>query len=157
MLVMGSKSLQYIFELAVVGMKDGAAPYSGRSHLIRLQLLMTYKKDWPRLYWTDELKVSIPAAATKVDVSGNFLYHVGRQSLDLLELPSCRTSRPPSQTRNLKYITSAADHVAIDPIQSLIVASQITGYVLWLNRVRTHLTACHQKSEWPNWLAPQDS
>jgi len=150
-------SLRYIFELAVVGMKDGAAPYSGRSHLIRLQLLTTYKKDWPRLYWTDETKVSIPATATKVDVSGNFLYHVGRQSLDMLELPSCRTSRPPSQTRHLKYVTSAADHVAIDPIQSLIVASQITGYVLWVNLIHTHLTACHQKSKWPNWLAPQDS
>jgi len=157
MLVMEIQSLRYIFELAVVGMKDGAAPYSGRSHLIRLQLLMTYKKDWPRLYWTDEKKVSVPATATKVDVSGNFLYYAGHQSLDLLELPSCRTSRPPAQTRHLKYITSAADHVAIDPTQSLIVASQVTGYVLWLNLIHMCLTARLQKSEWPNWLAPQDS
>jgi len=130
MLVMDFKPLRYIFELAVVGMKDGAAPYSARPPVTRLPLLMAYKRDWPRLHWTHEQQVRVPATATKIDVSGNFLFHVGHQSLDLLELPSCRTLRPPSQTRHMNYLTSAADNVAIDSIQSLIVASQTTGYVL---------------------------
>jgi len=69
---MDIKPLRYIFELAVVGMKDGAAPYSARPPLIRLQLLMTYKRDWPRLHWTHEQQVRVPATATKIDVSGIF-------------------------------------------------------------------------------------
>jgi hypothetical protein len=129
---MGLKPLRYIFELAAAGMRDGAAPYSARPPLIRLQLLMAYKRDWPRLHWTHEQQVRIPATATKIDVSGNFLFHVGHQSLDLQELPSCRTLRPPSQTRHMRYMTSPANHVAIDPVQSLIVASQISGCVQFL-------------------------
>lgn len=116
--------LRYKFELAVVGMRDGPASSSTRSPLIRLQVLLSYKKDWPRLDWTDEQKIRIPVTATQVSVSGDFLYYVGGQSLDLVELPSCRTNRPPSQTRHLRYNTSQSDGVAIDTLQSLIVASQ---------------------------------
>ncbi|KDR80694.1 hypothetical protein GALMADRAFT_60553 [Galerina marginata CBS 339.88] len=125
-LVMEFQHLRYRFELAVVGMRDGPVSNSTRSSpLIRLQLLMAYKKDWPSLNWTDEQKVRVPDTATQVDVSGNFLYYVGTQSLDLIELPSCRTGCPPSQTRHLKYNTTPqADCVAIDPLQSLIVTSQ---------------------------------
>ncbi|PPQ67850.1 hypothetical protein CVT25_010289 [Psilocybe cyanescens] len=123
-LVMEYQHLRYKFELAVVGMRDGPASSSTRSPLIRLQVLLSYKKDWPRLDWTDEQKIRIPVTATQVSVSGDFLYYVGGQSLDLVELPSCRTNRPPSQTRHLRYNTSQSDGVAIDTLQSLIVASQ---------------------------------
>jgi hypothetical protein len=120
------QNLRYIFELAVAGMQDGPAPHSMRSPLIRLNLLTAYKKDWPRLAWTDELKVAgIPSTATKVDVSGNFLYYTGLDTLELSELPSCRTGRTPSQTRHIKYKTSQADAVAIDPLQSLIIAGNV--------------------------------
>ncbi|KAF8159486.1 hypothetical protein B0H34DRAFT_796728 [Crassisporium funariophilum] len=127
-LVMEFQHLRYKFELAVTGMKDGPASYSTRSPFIRLQLLMAYKKDWPKILWTDEQKVKIPAASTLVGVSGNFLYSVGNQSLDLVELPSCRTGRPPSQTRHMKYNTTPqADCVAVDSLQSLIIASHTYG------------------------------
>ena len=116
--------LRYKFELAVVGMKDGPAPYSARSPLVRLQLLLSYKNDWPRLNWSDEQKIPIPASSTQIDVSGNFLYYVGNQSLNLIELPSCRAGLPPSQMKYLQFNTTPqADCVAIDPLQSLIVAS----------------------------------
>ncbi|KAF8906253.1 hypothetical protein CPB84DRAFT_1675794 [Gymnopilus junonius] len=122
-LVIEFQHLRYKFELAVVGMKDG--PHSVRGPLFRLQLLLAYKKDWPRLHWTDEQKIPVPANATQVDVSGNFLYYVGNQSLNLIELPSCRTGLPPSQTQYLQFNTSPqADCVAIDSLQSLVVASQ---------------------------------
>jgi hypothetical protein len=129
MLVMEFQHLRYKFELAVVGMKDGPASYSIRSPLLRLQLLTAYKKDWPRLMWNDELKVRVPSDATQLNLASHFLYYTGNQSLDLVELPSCRTGRPPSQTHHLKYITSHADCVAVDPFQSLIVASSLIGYV----------------------------
>jgi len=125
---MDFQHLRYKFELAVVGMKDGPAAYSTRSPMIRLQLLLAYKKDWPRLKWADEQKVRVPAFATQVNVSGSFLYYVANQTLDLIELPSCRTGRPPSQTRHIKYNTTPdADCVAIDPLQSLIVTSHTYG------------------------------
>lgn len=124
-LVMEFQHLRYKFELAVVGMKDGPAQYSTRGPLVRLQLLLSYKKDWPRLYWTDEQKIPVPAHATQVDVSGNFLYYVGDQSLNLIELPSCRTGLPPSQTQYLQFNTTPqADCVAVDSLQSLVVTSQ---------------------------------
>ncbi|KAF9477602.1 hypothetical protein BDN70DRAFT_946594 [Pholiota conissans] len=127
MLVMEFQHLRYKFELAVVGMKDGPASYSMRSPLLRLQLLTAYKKDWPRLMWNDELKVRVPPDSTQLNLASHFLYYTGNQSLDLVELPSCRTSRPPSQTHHLKYITSHVDCVAVDPLQSLIVTSSLIG------------------------------
>lgn len=113
----------------MVGMRDGPASYATRSPLIRLQVLQSYQTDWPKLIWTDEQKLRIPVTATQVDVSGGFLYYVGAQSLDLVELPSCRTNRPPSQTRHLRYSTSQSDSVAIDTLQSLIVAAQTYRFV----------------------------
>ncbi|KAH9479404.1 hypothetical protein JR316_0007994 [Psilocybe cubensis] len=123
-LVKEYKHLYYKFLLATVGMKDGAASYIGRSPVIRLQVLQSYQSDWPRLIWTDEQKLRVPITATQVDVSDGFLYYIGIQSLDLVELPSCRTNRPPSQTRHLRYNTNQSDSVAIDTLQSLIVTGQ---------------------------------
>lgn len=118
---MDHQPLRYKFELAVAGMKDG---FASRSFVHKLQLLMAYKKDWPRLHWTDEQKVRVPITATQVDVSGSFMYYVDGQTLDLVELPSCRNNRPPSQTRHLRYNTSQSDSVVIDVVQSLIIAAQ---------------------------------
>lgn len=124
-LVMEFQHLRYKLELAMAGMQDGPALYSSRSSvLMRLQLLMAYKRDWPKLFWTDEKKIKLPATAIKVGVSGNFLYTIGNQTLDLSEFPSCRTGRIPSQTRHMKYNTAPqSDCVAIDLLQSLIVAA----------------------------------
>lgn len=111
----------------MAGMQDGPALYSSSTRssvLTRLQLLMAYKRDWPRLLWTDEKKIKLPATAIHVGVSGNFLYTIGNQTLDLSEFPSCRTGRIPSQTRHMKYTTTPQfDCVAVDLAQSLIVAA----------------------------------
>lgn len=124
-LVMEFQHLRYKLELATAGMQDGPALYSSRSSvLMRLQLLMAYKRDWPKLLWTDEKKIKLPATAIQVGVSGNFLYTIGNQTLDLSEFPSCRTGRIPSQTRHMKYNTTPrSDCVAVDLLQSLIVVA----------------------------------
>ena len=124
-LVMEFQHLRYKLELAMAGMQDGPALYSNRSTvMMRLKLLIAYKRDWPRLLWTDEKKIRLPAAAIKVGVSGNFLYTIGNQTLDLAEFPSCRTGRIPSQTRHIKYNTAPQpDCVAVDLLQSLLVTA----------------------------------
>ena len=123
-LVREFQHLRYKFELAMTGMQDGPALYSSRSSvMMRLKLLTAYKRDWPKLLWTDEKKIRLPPAAIKVGVSGNFLYSIGNQTLDLSEFPSCRTGRIPSQTRHIKYNTAQSDCVAVDLLQSLLVAA----------------------------------
>jgi hypothetical protein len=126
------QSLRYIFELAVSGMKDGPAAQSPGPPLARLQLLLTYKKDWPRLYWTHEYKMQI-ATPAHVGASGGFIHrirtHGFQHILELTELPSCRTGRPPALTRHLRYTTTLPiESVAVDPSQALIVTSHIFRY-----------------------------
>jgi hypothetical protein len=123
-LVMQFQHLRYRFELAVVGMKDGPASHSAVPFIMRLQLLSAYKMDWPRLKWIDENKIKVPTIASKIGVSGSFLYYVGNQALDILELPSYRIRKPLSQPLQNHYNTTpAANCVAIDPIQALIITS----------------------------------
>ncbi|KAF4611232.1 hypothetical protein D9613_006999 [Agrocybe pediades] len=124
-LVMKFQPLRYVFELSCFGMKDGPAPHTLRPSFTRLQLLMAYEAEWPRLNWSNEQKVKVPATSAHIDISGGFLYYTGDQSINLLELPSCRTGRPPSHTRHLKFNTAPqADSVAIDASQSLIITGQ---------------------------------
>ena len=89
--------------------------------MIRLQLVMAYKMDWPRLKWLDEHKGRAPAVATQISVSGSFLYYVANQTLCLIELPSFRIGKPMVQTRHITYNTTPnADCVAIDPNLCLV-------------------------------------
>ncbi|KAF5338370.1 hypothetical protein D9611_012487 [Ephemerocybe angulata] len=114
--------LRYKFELALGGMADGALLPSKRPPALRLQVLLTYRKDWPRLNWTGEQRLKLPAAATLCNVAGDFVFYVAGQTLELMELPSTRLNRPPSQTHHLRFNTNPKPEcVAIDHAQSLIV------------------------------------
>ncbi|KAF8637577.1 hypothetical protein AX17_002646 [Amanita inopinata Kibby_2008] len=127
-IVMEFQPLRYRFELALAGMKDGTVSNREMSPLLRLQLLLSYKKDWPRLYWTHELPT---AASTNTGICGGFLYNIqndGNQSeLRISELPSCRTGRVPELTRHLKFITTRIDGAVIDPSQSFIATSHVSN------------------------------
>ncbi|SJL04049.1 uncharacterized protein ARMOST_07407 [Armillaria ostoyae] len=127
-IVMEFQVLRYRFELAVLGMKDGAVPYARAPPIVRAQLLLTYKKDWPKLQWTHESQLEIPMPAI-AGVSGKFIFQIHDHgvfnTLDLSELPSCRTNRPPSQTRHLKYTFPQIEGLAVDGSQGLIVTSHI--------------------------------
>ncbi|KAF6761681.1 hypothetical protein DFP72DRAFT_1151471 [Ephemerocybe angulata] len=121
-LVMQFHHLRYKFELALGGMADGALLPSKRPPALRLQVLLTYRKDWPRLNWTGEQRLKLPAAATLCNVAGDFVFYVAGQTLELMELPSTRLNRPPSQTHHLRFNTNPKPEcVAIDHAQSLIV------------------------------------
>ncbi|KAG6827081.1 hypothetical protein H0H92_013264 [Tricholoma furcatifolium] len=120
--------LQYIFELAIAGMKDGPVSHIYRPAVGRLQLLTSYRNDWPLLIWGHENKMLL-SSQTRSGVSSGFLHqlrvHGGQYTLDLSELPSCRTSRSPALTRHLKFRTPEIENIAIDRAQSLIVASHV--------------------------------
>lgn len=114
--------LRYIYELAVGGMNDGDLAVSKRRIALRLQVLSAYRNDWPRLHWTSEQRVKIPVASTLGSVTGDFLFFVVGQTLDLMELPSIRLNRPPNQTHHLRFDTNPGPNaVAIDHAQSLII------------------------------------
>lgn len=120
--------LRYKFELALAGMADGTLMSSKRPPAIRLQVLLSFRKDWPRLHWTGEQQIKIPPASTLASVAGDFIYYVANQTLELLELPSTRLNRPPNNTHHLRFNTNPRpDSVAIDPIQSLIVVGHALG------------------------------
>ncbi|PFH51811.1 hypothetical protein AMATHDRAFT_141559 [Amanita thiersii Skay4041] len=127
-LVMEFQPLRYRFELALTGMKDGPVLYQEMSPLLRLQLLLAYKKDWPRLYWTHELPTP---TSTNLGVSGGFLFNIrsegNHSELRISELPSCRTGRVPELTRHLKFITTRIEGVVIDPSQSFIATSHVSN------------------------------
>ncbi|GLB41680.1 hypothetical protein LshimejAT787_1002800 [Lyophyllum shimeji] len=153
-LVMEYSPLLYIFELAIAGMKDGPAPHSYRPLIGRLQLLSTYRKDWPQLNWSHEYKLLIPAS-TRSGISSGFLHQIrvhGMQyTLELAELPSCRTARPPAMTRHLEFHTPEIENIALDRSQSLVVLSHVLsvqngiGVVLYFRDLWTfgkHPRAC---------------
>ncbi|KAG5647865.1 hypothetical protein DXG03_007789 [Asterophora parasitica] len=143
-------------------MKDGPAPHSYRPVVGRLQLLSTYKKDWPLLNWSHEFKVLI-AASARSGISGGFLHQIhpdGQQcTLELGELPSCRTARPPAMTRHLKFNAPEIENIVVDRSQSLIIASHVfsvqngRGVVLYFRDLWTfgkHPRACG------SWLEDND-
>lgn len=120
--------LRYKLELALAGMADGTLLASKRPPALRLQTLLTYRKEWSRLHWTGEQKVKLPVASTISGVAGEFIFYVSGPTLELLELPSTRLNRPPSQTRHLRFNTNPTPiSVAIDPSQSLIVVGHALG------------------------------
>ncbi|KAK7061061.1 hypothetical protein VNI00_000796 [Paramarasmius palmivorus] len=125
-LMMGYQSLRYKYELAFLGMKDGPVTHARVSPLARLQFLTSYRKDWSRLTWAHETRAQIPHG-TRAGASGGFLQqirdHGGSATLELMELPSGRTSRPPASTRHLRYITTPVESMAVDQIQALVVTS----------------------------------
>lgn len=122
--------LKYRHGLGLVGMKDGPVPYSTCPPKLRQQILMAYKVDWPRLRWDNENQVRAPAIATKVSVTGGFLYYVANQGLYLLELPSSRNRKSTTQTRQFMYGTTPdARCVLVDPMLSLIVTSHVITQV----------------------------
>ncbi|TFK29685.1 hypothetical protein FA15DRAFT_699944 [Coprinopsis marcescibilis] len=119
--------LRYKLELALAGMTDGVLTYAKRPPMMRLQILEAYKKDWPRLNWTAEQKLSIPATAGLYKVSGDFIIYAPSNMIQLMELPSCRLNRTPTLTRHLQYDTAPqADAIVVDTSQSLIV----TGHAI---------------------------
>ncbi|KAG6861444.1 hypothetical protein C0995_016535 [Termitomyces sp. Mi166 len=125
--------LHYVYELAIAGMKDGPASHAYRPAVGRLQLLATYRNDWPSLVWGHEHKMLL-SPQTRFGVSGGFIHqihvHGGQYSLDLAELPSCRTSRSPALTRHLKFRTPEIENIALDRSQSLIVTSHVLRHDL---------------------------
>ncbi|PPQ98929.1 hypothetical protein CVT24_003556 [Panaeolus cyanescens] len=123
-LVMQVQSLRYKYELVRNGFKDGQLSHRARPPFHRLQLLLNFKKSWPKLSWSAEQKERIPLHRS-FGVSGGFCYHSGTQSITISELPTFRIERPNGQTRHLKYNTTPqADCIAIDALQSLIVVVQ---------------------------------
>lgn len=140
--VMEYLPLYYLFELAMAGMKDGPVSHSYRPPVGRLDLLKSYRKDWPKLEWTHEYKMLIPTHA-RAGITGGFLHqinvHGSQYTLDLAELPSCRTSRPPALTRHLRFTTPQIENIAIDRSQSLIVTSHLFSGQNGQIGVRLHL------------------
>ncbi|KAJ4475053.1 hypothetical protein J3R30DRAFT_3706921 [Lentinula aciculospora] len=130
-LAMEYQSLRYKYELAVSGMKDGPVAYSKAPPISRLRLLLSYRKDWLELAWTHEHRLHIPLPA-QVGISGGFFHQVHNHgpfsTLELSELPSSRSNRPPALTRHLKFTTSLIDCVAVDLVQVLIVTGRIFSH-----------------------------
>ncbi|KAJ7281414.1 hypothetical protein C8J57DRAFT_74884 [Mycena rebaudengoi] len=122
------QSLRYKFELAVSGMRDGAAPRAVAPLLGRLHLLLNYRTDWPRLHWTHELKMQV-VAPSLVGTSGGFIHqirpHGAYDTLEITELPSCRTGRSPALTRRMRFTSPPIETIHIDSVQALIVAAHI--------------------------------
>ncbi|KAJ7504276.1 hypothetical protein B0H11DRAFT_509616 [Mycena galericulata] len=127
-IVMEYHALRYKFELAVGGMKDGAAPRAAAPLLGRLHLLLSYRTDWPRLHWTHEYKMQV-ITPSHVGTSGGFIHqirpHGVYDTLEITELPSCRTGRSPALTRRLRFTSPPIEMICIDSAQALIVAGHI--------------------------------
>ncbi|KAJ8508916.1 hypothetical protein ONZ45_g8845 [Pleurotus djamor] len=122
------QSLRYRFELALAAMKDGRAPRARAAPLARHQLLLSYKKDWPRLHWSSESKLQIPTPA-QVGMTGGFVHKIltnGQQyCLELSQLPSFRTGCPLNMTRHIRFPTGPIEGVIVDPSQALLVTTHL--------------------------------
>ncbi|KAF7356500.1 F-box domain-containing protein [Mycena venus] len=127
-IVMEYHFLRYKLELAMSGMRDGAAPRAVAPLLGRLHLLLSYQNDWPRLNWTHEYKMQI-ITPSHIGTSGGFIHqirpHGTYDTLEITELPSCRTGRSPALTRRLRFISSPIETICIDSSQTLIIAAHI--------------------------------
>ncbi|KAJ7170465.1 hypothetical protein C8R43DRAFT_916417 [Mycena crocata] len=135
-IVMQHHHLRYKFELAIGGMRDGAAPRASASLLVRLHLLLSYRTDWPRLNWTHEFKMQV-ITPSHVGTSGGFIHqirpHGVYDTLEITELPSCRTGRSPALTRHMRFTSPPIETICIDPVQALIVGAHIFWQVLQLH------------------------
>lgn len=127
-IVLEYHSLRYKFELAVAGMRDGAASRAVAPLLGRLHLLLSYRTDWPRLNWTHEFKMQV-IAPSHIGTSGGFIHqirpHGAYDTLEITELPSCRTGRSPALTRRLRFTSPPIETICIDSSQALIIAAHI--------------------------------
>ncbi|KAJ6498311.1 hypothetical protein DFH09DRAFT_1052021 [Mycena vulgaris] len=127
-IVMEYHSLRYKFELAISGMRDGVAPRAVAPLLGRLHLLLSYRTDWPRLHWTHEYKMQV-ITPSHVGTSGGFIHqirpHGVYDTVEITELPSCRTGRSPALTRRLRFTSPPIETICIDASQALIVAAHI--------------------------------
>ncbi|KAF7308913.1 F-box domain-containing protein [Mycena kentingensis (nom. inval.)] len=127
-LAMFYHSLRYMFELALSSMRDGPTPISMAPILGRLHLLTSYRVDWPQLKWTHEFRFPAPMPA-HVGSSGGFIHqirpHGGYNTLEITELPSCRTGRTPALTRRQRFTTPPFETICIDAAQGLIIGVHI--------------------------------
>lgn len=127
--------LRYKFELAVCGLKDGTVNHTRVPPYARLQMLLGYKSDWKTLSWSHESKIQI-ATPAQVGYSGGFIHLARTQGngsiLELTELPACRTNKPPTRVRSLRYATSVVDALAVDGPKNLIVTCHLFRWDLLL-------------------------
>ncbi|KAJ6518906.1 hypothetical protein C8R45DRAFT_9116 [Mycena sanguinolenta] len=127
-IAMAYHSLRYTFELAVSGMRDGAAPRAVAPLIGRLHLLMSYRTDWPRLNWTHEYKMQL-TTPSHIGTSGGFIHqirpHGVYDTVEISELPSPRTGRSPTLTRRLRFTSPPIETICIDASQALVIAAHI--------------------------------
>ncbi|KAF7770426.1 hypothetical protein Agabi119p4_6400 [Agaricus bisporus var. burnettii] len=118
--------LRYKHELALTGMKSGLISSRGPSFPARFNLLNSYRKDWPAIAWSHEQKAQLSLLGN-FGITDGFIHYVAAHGVELMELPSSRTGKPPSQTRHVRIPTAPrVECVALDSAQALIV----TGHVL---------------------------
>ncbi|KAF7309877.1 F-box domain-containing protein [Mycena indigotica] len=127
-LTMTYHTLRYNIELAVAGMRDGSTLLQYAPILARLHLLSSYRLDWPQLNWTHEFKIQAPGPA-HIGVSGGFIHqirpHGVYNTVEITELPSCRTGRTPALTRHRSFPTPPFETMAIDSMQGLMIGVHI--------------------------------
>ncbi|KAJ3563748.1 hypothetical protein NP233_g8738 [Leucocoprinus birnbaumii] len=118
--------LRYKYELAVTGMKSGAISNRGPPFPARFNLLLSYRTAWPTINWGHEQRAQLSLQGN-FDITDGFIHFVAPHGVELMELPSCRTGKPPSQTRHVRIPTAPrVECAALDSAQTLIV----TGHVL---------------------------
>jgi hypothetical protein len=122
--------LRYNYELALTGMKPGSISSRGPPFPSRFGLLLSYRTNWPTITWSHEQNAQPPLLG-KLDINDGFMHYVAAHGVELMELPSCRTGKPPSQTRHVKIPTAPrVECVALDSTQTLIVTGHVLAYVL---------------------------
>jgi len=130
MLTMEFLPLRYNFELALTGMKSGAISSRAPPLSARFNLLLSYRTDWPTITWGHEQKARLSLLGN-FDITDGFIHFVAAHGVELMELPSCRTGKPPSQTRHVRIPTAPrVQCVALDSAQTLIVTAHVLVYVL---------------------------
>jgi hypothetical protein len=64
-----------------------------------------------------------------IGTSGGFIHqirpHGAYDTLEITELPSCRTGRSPALTRRLRFTSPPIETICIDSSQALIIAAHI--------------------------------
>ncbi|KAJ7917506.1 hypothetical protein B0H13DRAFT_2441900 [Mycena leptocephala] len=129
-LFMASKAFKRIYGIVLEyhSLRDGAASRAVAPLLGRLHLLLSYRTDWPRLNWTHEFKMQV-ITPSHIGTSGGFIHqirpHGAYDTLEITELPSCRTGRSPALTRRLRFTSPPIETICIDSSQALIIAAHI--------------------------------
>lgn len=122
--------LRYKYELALTGMKSGLISNRGPPFPARFGLLLSYRMDWPTITWSHEQKAQLSLLGN-FDITDGFIHYVAAHGVELMELPSCRTGKPPSQTRHVRIPTAPrVECVALDSAQTLIVTGHVLAYVI---------------------------